>query len=251
MDRAAAEDLAGIAGIDIPQYAQSMFEAGSDLSSRSTQEIFYQDYKTFSASDVSFGVGQVTSVSAAGLRQLIPSLQKLMDETYAQNPSTMLFFLLTNIIEENSIVLCSGHKAQELLKPRSVSLTGGTAFHFKDELSGACEPENIPLVATEYNFEPESRQWEYLTVDGIWKDAGCNAAVFEMTPPFHGWEGRDVLTLRYTATYRNEKISATHTFFKLYDGSPSYTVYVESENGTTFRNGIRLDGTPCQGVQGR
>lgn len=102
--------------IDIPQYAQSMFEAGSDLSSRSTQEIFYQDYKTFSASDVSFGVGQVTSVSAAGLRQLIPSLQKLMDETYAQNPSTMLFFLLTNIIEENSIVLCSGHKAQELLK---------------------------------------------------------------------------------------------------------------------------------------
>lgn len=116
VDRAAAVDLAGIAGIDIPQYAQSMFEAGSDLSSRSTQEIFYQDYKTFSASDVSFGVGQVTSVSAAGLRQLIPSLQKLMDETYAQNPSTMLFFLLTNIIEENSIVLCSGHKAKELLK---------------------------------------------------------------------------------------------------------------------------------------
>ena len=108
--------IAGLPGIDIPQYAQSMFEAGSDLSSRSTQEIFYQDYKTFSASDVSFGVGQVTSVSAAGLRQLIPSLQKLMDETYAQNPSTMLFFLLTNIIEENSIVLCSGHKAQELLK---------------------------------------------------------------------------------------------------------------------------------------
>ena len=129
-------------------------------------------------------------------------------------------------------------EAQELLKPRSVSLTGGTAFHFTDELSGACEPDNIPLVATEYNFEPESRQWEYLAADGIWKDAGCNAAVFEMTPLFHGWEGRDVLTLRYTATYRNEKISATHTFFKLYDGSPSYTVYVESENGTTFRNGI-------------
>ena len=129
-------------------------------------------------------------------------------------------------------------EAQELLKPRSVSLTGGTAFHFTDGLSGACEPENIPLVATEYNFEPESRQWEYLAADGIWKDAGCNAAVFEMTPPFHGWEGRDVLTLRYTATSRNEKVSATHTFFKLYDGSPSYTIYVESENGTTFRNGI-------------
>ena len=94
-------------------------------------------------------------------------------------------------------------RRRKLLKaPGSVSPgQAGTAFHFKDELSGACEPENIPLVATEYNFEPESRQWEYLAVDGIWKDAGCNAAVFEMTPPFHGWEGRDVLTLRYTATY--------------------------------------------------
>lgn len=28
----------------------------------------------------------------------------------------MLFFLLTNIIEENSIVLCSGAKAEEILK---------------------------------------------------------------------------------------------------------------------------------------
>lgn len=28
----------------------------------------------------------------------------------------MLFFLLTNIIEENSIILCSGAKAEEILK---------------------------------------------------------------------------------------------------------------------------------------
>ncbi|MDC1998214.1 hypothetical protein [Bacteroides uniformis] len=127
---------------------------------------------------------------------------------------------------------------KEQIKPRSVSLTGGTAFRFTDELSGTCEPERIPLVATEYNFEPEGRLWEYLASDGAWKDAGCNGAVFEMTPSFHGWEGRDVLTLRYSAIFHDEKIGSTHTFFKLYDGAPSYTVYVESENGTTFRNGI-------------
>ena len=116
IDRAAAEDLAKIANIDIPTYAQAMFEAGSDLSSRSTEEIFYQDYKTFSAADVHFGVGQITSVSAAGLKQLVPALQQLMEEKYAKDPSTMLFFLLTNILEENSIVLCAGQKAKELLK---------------------------------------------------------------------------------------------------------------------------------------
>ena len=90
----------------------------------------------------------------------------------------------------------------------------------------------------EYNFEPESRLWEYLASEGAWKDAGNRSSLFEMTPAFHGWEGRDTLTLRYTATVGTEKFCATHTLFKLYDGDSSYTVYVESENGTTFRNGI-------------
>lgn len=129
-------------------------------------------------------------------------------------------------------------ETQELLKPRSVSLTGGSAFHYSDTLVPDAEPAQITLVAVEYNFEPESRLWEYLASDGAWKDAGSRSSLFEMAPAFHGWEGRDTLTLRYTATVGTEKICATHTFFKLYDGDSSYTVYVESENGTTFRNGI-------------
>ena len=116
MDRAAAQELAKIAKIDIPTYAQQMFEAGSDLSSRSTEEIFYQDYKTFCTAGANFGVGQITSVSEAGLRAQIPALQQLMKEKTEKDPSTMLFFLLTNIIEENSIILCSGAKAEEILK---------------------------------------------------------------------------------------------------------------------------------------
>ena len=43
-------------------------------------------------------------------------MQQLMDEKYERDPSTMLFMLLTNILEESSIVLCAGAKAKELLK---------------------------------------------------------------------------------------------------------------------------------------
>lgn len=128
-------------------------------------------------------------------------------------------------------------EAQEQLKPRSVSLTGGTTFHYADVLSGECEPRSITIVATEYNFEAQSRLWEYLAADGIWKDAGNRSGLFELTAGFHGWEGRDVLTLRYTATVDGTEHSSTHSIFKLYDGEPSYTVHVESKNGTTFRNG--------------
>ncbi|MBQ8599725.1 MAG: putative manganese-dependent inorganic diphosphatase [Oscillospiraceae bacterium] len=116
IDKTAAEALAEIAGIEIEEYAHKMFEAGSDLSSRSIEEIFYQDYKTFSTSGKDFGVGQITSVSRAGLQQMQGKLLDYMEEKHRQNPDMMYFFMLTNIIEESSIVLGCGSEARELLE---------------------------------------------------------------------------------------------------------------------------------------
>lgn len=120
VDKAAAQELAKIAQIDIEEYSQAMFEAGSDLSSKSTEEIFYQDYKTFSTSGVNFGVGQITSVSKSGLQQMRTKLLQLMREKYERDSSTLLFFMLTNIIEESTILLCCGDHSEDLLK---------TAYH--------------------------------------------------------------------------------------------------------------------------
>lgn len=129
-------------------------------------------------------------------------------------------------------------EARTRLKPRSVSLTGGTAFHYADELSPAAEPPALDIIATEYNFEPTARRWEYQAADGTWKDAGCRNALFRLHPDFHGWENREVLTLRYTAAIQEEEYGTTHTIFKLYDGHSSYSLVVESEAGTVFRNGV-------------
>ena len=115
VDKAAAEELAQIAGIEIEDYAHQMFEAGSDLSSKSTEEIFYQDYKTFNTAVNDFGVGQITSVSKAGLQQMQGKLLDYMKEKHRQNPNMMYFFMLTNILEESSIVLYCGGNSRELL----------------------------------------------------------------------------------------------------------------------------------------
>lgn len=115
VDKAAAEDLAQIAEINIEEYAQAMFEAGSDLSSKSTEEIFYQDYKTFCTAGYDFGVGQITSVSKSGIQQMKPKLLEFMQHKYEENPYTMLFFMLTNIIEESTTLLCCGGKSKEFL----------------------------------------------------------------------------------------------------------------------------------------
>lgn len=128
---------------------------------------------------------------------------------------------------------------QEQLKPRYVTTDGGNVFHFSDEPdTHGCEPSEITITGTEHNFDGVRRFWEYLCIDGQWKDAGCNSAAFTVKPDFHGWEERDVLSLRYTALDNEKQYSGTHTIFKQYDGESAYSVYVESDNGTTFRNGV-------------
>ncbi|MCD8251503.1 MAG: hypothetical protein LUD40_05740 [Phocaeicola dorei] len=128
---------------------------------------------------------------------------------------------------------------QEQLKPHYVTVSGGSVFHYPDELDvSLCEPSEIVITGSEHNFDGSRRFWEYLGSDGTWKDAGCNLTVFTLKPDFHGWEERNVLSLRYTAVADEKQYSGTHTIFKQYDGASAYSVYVESKNGTTFRNGV-------------
>lgn len=127
---------------------------------------------------------------------------------------------------------------QEQIKARSVTIEGGTVFHYADEMSGsACDPGVIVLTATEQNFTGTGCLWEYLSSDGVWKKADGLQHTYTLTPDFHGWEERQVLTLRFSLVAGGESYSATHTVFKHYDGVDSYSLYVESEQGTVFRNG--------------
>jgi manganese-dependent inorganic pyrophosphatase len=115
-DESAARALAKIAGIDIQNFAESMFSAGSDFAARTEEEIFYQDYKEFSAADVSFGVGQITSMNSVDLTGLKGRIDKYMEELIAKNGMDMLVFMLTNIIDESSILLFKGEKAKEYIE---------------------------------------------------------------------------------------------------------------------------------------
>ena len=49
-------------------------------------------------------------------------------------------------------------------------------------------------------------------------------------------EGRNVLTLRFIVRSSGTSYHATHTVSKQYDGSDSYSLHVESDSGTVFRN---------------
>lgn len=128
-------------------------------------------------------------------------------------------------------------KAQEALLPKSVTISGPDTFHYADALDPEAQPASITLVATEQNFTAVARRWDYLSTEGIWKDAGGRTTSFLLTPDFHAWEGREVLTLRYSATGPDTDHSATFTVSKQYDGESAYSVYIRADRGTVLQNG--------------
>lgn len=116
VDEEAAHVLAGISGIDIRSYAGKMFKAGSNLSSKTPEEIFYQDFKKTSVGEVTFGVGQVTGLDGDELQEIKERLMPYLEETFHHHGVSMLFFMLTNIIEEKTELLFYGENVTTVVE---------------------------------------------------------------------------------------------------------------------------------------
>ena len=116
VDEKAARALAKIAGIDIESYAMEMFAAGSNLKKKTDKEIFYQDYKIFTAGNIRFGVSQVTSLNEEELENLRPRLLHFAKGALETENLNMVFVMLTNILKQDSMVLAVGARSGELMK---------------------------------------------------------------------------------------------------------------------------------------
>ncbi len=116
MDKEAAEKLAEIAEIDILTFAEEMFTAGSDLRGKTPEEIFYQDFKKFSTDNISFGVGQVASINKRELKELRKPILDFMKGTLEKHDVDMMFFMMTDILEESTGLLYAGKDAEEVIK---------------------------------------------------------------------------------------------------------------------------------------
>lgn len=112
-DEAAARRLAEIAGVDIETLASEMFKAGSSLGTKNDEEIFYQDFKQFTAGNVHFGVGQIMVMTEDEQRNLrnrmLPYIKKNTAGLH------MIFFMITNVLEESTLLLFNGGRAKEII----------------------------------------------------------------------------------------------------------------------------------------
>ena len=115
IDRQVGEELAKKAGVDIEELAVSMFEAGSAFEERSTEEIFYQDFKIFHAEDIHFAVAQISAVSAKQLDSIRERLLDFADRVIADKGLDMVFVMMTNIFDQSTELLYEGKRAQDIV----------------------------------------------------------------------------------------------------------------------------------------
>lgn len=113
VDRAAAEELSKIAEINMEELAEDMFQAGSNLKGKTPEEICFQDFKHFAVSDVKFGVGQINSMHAEELQEIKERILPYLEKASYLHRLDMVFFMLTNIVEESTELLCYGKGAKE------------------------------------------------------------------------------------------------------------------------------------------
>lgn len=143
LDKAVANELSKIAGVAPEELALSMFEAASDFKGRTTEELFYQDFKTFTVGESDIGVSQISAVSDKQLSEIAPAISEYLTDVLVKRNLHIVYVLLTNILEQNSKLLYAGNDAFGVIKRA-----------FPDEVKDDGENIILSVVSRKKQFIP-------------------------------------------------------------------------------------------------
>ena len=115
VDENTAKRLAKIAGVDIEEFSTEMFEAGEKLDGKTPEEVFLQDFKVFMCGDIRFGVAQGSYMTRKNLLAAEALLKPYLEEARNKQNVEDLYMLLTDVPKEESVVICTGRYAAEVL----------------------------------------------------------------------------------------------------------------------------------------
>ncbi len=114
VDKSTALILAEIAQIDVEEFSQMMFEAGSNFASKTEEEILNQDFKIFHSGDYSFGVSQISALARTELDKVQARVMPLLDKMQVDKKIDMYFVMLTDILEESTYLIYAGEEAASI-----------------------------------------------------------------------------------------------------------------------------------------
>ncbi len=114
-DEYAGRELAKICGVDIDEYADAMFDAGAELTGRTAEEVFHQDFKVFSRGHVRFGVGQGSFMTENSRKAAEALVGPYLKEGAAADELPMVFYMFTDVKSQTTEMLYYGAQAEEVV----------------------------------------------------------------------------------------------------------------------------------------
>ncbi|MBO7674542.1 MAG: putative manganese-dependent inorganic diphosphatase [Atopobiaceae bacterium] len=108
--------LAAICGEDPEAYSDAMFDAGSDLTGRTAEEMFNSDFKVFSRGDATFGVGQSSFMTKKSRHAAEKLLQPYFHTAAADKHLPVIFYMFTDIRRQTTELMYYGPHAENLIR---------------------------------------------------------------------------------------------------------------------------------------
>ncbi len=129
MDRMSAERLAKIAGVNVEEYAEKMFEAGDDLTGRDADNILFSDFKEFIFGKERLGVGQGLFMSRKSIEKAEEMVSAYLDSALDKTDLPMIFYMLTDMRTQSTTLLYAGKNTDEIVsKAYGVEAKDGKAI---------------------------------------------------------------------------------------------------------------------------
>lgn len=127
-DEKVAKLLAEIADVNLEEYGLEMLKAGTNLATKTDEEILDLDAKSFTMNGKIVRIGQVNTVDVAEVLARQASLEALMTEKNAKDGFDLFVLVITNILDSDSVVLAIGEEIAAVEKAFNVSLENHTAL---------------------------------------------------------------------------------------------------------------------------
>ena len=106
-DRAMAERMAHIAGIDLDELGHEIFSA-STPEDKPIDQLLFTDFKEFHIAGHDFGVSQITCVDSDRQLKRKDEFLQLMEKTRLEHQYSLIMLMLTDVLLEGSAILCLG-----------------------------------------------------------------------------------------------------------------------------------------------
>lgn len=127
-DVAAARELADIAGVDADSYGLDMLKAGADLSDKTIAQLLSLDAKEFTMGASKVEIAQVNAVDVEEVLAKQSELEAAINATISDKGLDLFVFVVTDILNNDSVALALGKQAAAVERAYGVSLSGNKAL---------------------------------------------------------------------------------------------------------------------------